>query len=39
MSDNNNKSRGSKVLSAIASVFFALTVSVVIFLIFRTMSN
>ena len=37
MNDNNNQSRASKVWSAIASVFFTIAVTAVVFLIFRTM--
>ncbi len=37
MNDNNNQGRGSKVLSVIASVFFTIVVTAVIFFIFRTM--
>ena len=37
MNDNNNQNGGSKVISTVLSIFFAITVTAVVFLIFRTM--
>lgn len=37
MNDNNNQTRGAKVFRTVVSVFFAIAVSAVVFLIFRTM--
>ena len=37
MNDNNNQNGVSKVFGAIVSVFLAVAVSAVVFLIFRTM--